>query len=483
MNRTLKFAMAIAIALASGSAWAQARTGKEVLGANTNRWNPAGPYTAETSAATGTFHAGGVAACDGCHVMHNASGGVARSTKVAPWTNAVPAFLLQGTDQSSTCLMCHASPTHDPTKPYQIANTGVDATTMNYSPGGDFGWLTMAGGAADRSGHNVVALDFGLAADGTMHAAPGGSFSPPQTGTGAFACSSCHDPHGRYRMQYTNATTWTWAGPVASGLLDPITQPIYSSGSYGNLPKVDGAVGSYRLLAGVGYSPASAIANPSPFVSNPPVAVAPPGYNKSEAGAKLNKAAEVRVAYGTGMSEWCANCHANIHMDNYTSGAMGASGLKHPAGQGAFLKPGQVSVYNTYVSSGVFNGTGDQYTSLVPFENAGKVVVTGHSGATADLAKLQGAAQGADTAGIFTAGTQSNVMCLTCHRAHASAFSSMIRWNADDTFITNSDPVNFVDTQTPARGNPALVAGYYGRTPADFGVYQRSMCNKCHGKD
>src|SRR5690349_25120913 len=58
------------------------------------------------------FHAGGVAACDGCHVMHNAQSGVAKSTAqtsaVAPWTNVTNSYLLQGTDQSSTCLICHS---------------------------------------------------------------------------------------------------------------------------------------------------------------------------------------------------------------------------------------------------------------------------------------------------------------------------------------------------------------------------------------
>jgi hypothetical protein len=490
MNRMMKFAMAAVIALASSSAWAQAAiTGKQLLlPANTNKWDPMVPATAEANSMTGTFHAGGVAACDGCHVMHNANGGKARSTLVAPWTNAVPAFLLQGSDQSSTCLNCHGDATTPGgnTKPYVIANLGADTSTMNYSPAGDFGWLklsTATGVSHERMGHNVVALDFGLAGDTSMTVAAGGTYVPG-TGVNGFACSTCHDPHGRYRMQYVNGTTWQWAGPVVSAQVNAITQPIYSSGSYGQLPKAVGAgaaaVGAYRLLAGVGYSPASSLGSIS-FVSNPPVAMAPPAYNHSETGKN-----EVRVAYGTGMSEWCANCHTNIHMDNYTSGAMGASGLKHPAGSAAFLKPGQVTVYQTYVSSGIFTASGtNSYTSLVPFENAGKVVVTNGSGSMADLADLSTAATTAgatDPRGIFQPSTTSNVMCLSCHRAHASGFSSMVRWNADDTFITNSDAANFVNTQGRTT-NQELVAGYYGRIPTDFGIYQRSMCNKCHGKD
>jgi Zn-finger protein len=471
----LKWAMAGVIALSSGSAYAQV-TGKTVLNANTNLWAPTGPYTAETSAMTGTFHAGGVAACDGCHVMHNASHGSARSTAVAPWTDAVPAFLLQGSDQSSTCLMCHGDPLTGAGlpglvatgRPYVITHTGApDLAQMNYTPGGDFGWLSQSPLAG---GHNVAALDFAMA--GTAAIAPGGTFTADAAGIRAFACSNCHDPHGRARMELTasGATTWQWTnGPT-------ITQPIWSSGSYGNLPKNDAAVGAYRLLGGAGYFPASNPSGAFAFPNNPPVAIAPANYNHAEGGVAAN---ETRVAYGKGMSEWCQNCHTNIHLDNYTSGAMGGTGLKHPAGQGAILKPGQYNVYNSYVSSGVYNGTnvnGEGYTSLVPFENSARI-----TNLVSELTTLATAATTGSSTTIFVANGQSNVMCLSCHRAHASAFGSMVRWNMDDTFITNSDTVNFVDTQ--ARTNPGLVAGYYGRTPADFGVYQRSMCNKCHGKD
>ena len=485
MNRMLKFAMAAVIALVSGGAYAQV-TGKTVLNANANQWDPAlAPYagTPQATAERGTFHAGGVAACDGCHVMHNASNGVARSTKVAPWTNAVPAFLLQGTDQSSTCLICHGDSLAGGTaKPYVITNTGTDVTQFNFSPGGDFGWVrtSFTGSPGTNHGHSVAAADFGFTSEPRV--APGGSYAGGASGTSQFACSSCHDPHGRYRIE--GDASWKWTGPTGTGL-PPITQPIWSSGSYGNAPRTDAALGSYRLLAGQGYVPASSLASPFPFPNNPPVAVAPANYNKTEAGSGLVRTEEVRVAYGSGMSEWCQNCHTNIHLDSYVSGAMGASGLRHPAGQGAVLKPGQFDVYNKYISSGSFDaaGTRDLYTSLVPFESAARVGYNGTGGTnlTTVLGALRGAATGTDTAGIFVASAQTNVMCLSCHRAHASAFSSMVRWNPDDTFITDASTTTFVDTQ--GRGNPALTAGYYGRTPADFGVFQRSLCNKCHGKD
>jgi hypothetical protein len=491
----LKFAMAAVIALAAGNGWAQV-TGKTVLntGPNgANLWQPltgTGTYpgSPQVSATTGTFHAGGVAACDGCHVMHNANAGVARSTAVAPWTNAVPAFLLQGSDQSSTCLMCHGDPNTQigvTSRAYVMTNTSSGASAFNYTPGGDFGWLRspFPNSPGARHGHNIVAADFGFA--GEAMTAPGGTYTAATAGPGQFACSNCHDPHGRYRMQSGGGASFTWNGPAevaAAGVLAPISQPIWSSGSYGEVPKPDAAVGSYRLLAGYGYVPASSINSPFPFVNNPPLAIAPAEYNRSEQGSGATRSLEVRVAYGSGMSEWCQNCHTNIHLDNYVSGAMGASGLRHPAGQGAILKTGQFNTYNTYISSGHFDGTGDKYTSLVPFENAGKMVNYTNAGGTVDdINKLASAARGADSAGIFVATQKSNVMCLSCHRAHASSFNSAVRWNNDDTFITNSSLTTFVDTQ--GRGNGVLQAGYYGRLPNDFGVFQRSLCNKCHGKD
>ena len=53
------------------------------------------------------FHSGGVADCAGCHAMHNTpnaavSGGAPGSATGGP-------MLLTGSDQSSTCLNCHAS--------------------------------------------------------------------------------------------------------------------------------------------------------------------------------------------------------------------------------------------------------------------------------------------------------------------------------------------------------------------------------------
>src|SRR6185369_8916494 len=94
----------------------------------------------------------------------------------------------------------------------------------------------------DRQGHNVIAVDFGYSKDKIQAAAPGGTYNAAN-----LACSSCHDPHGRYRRDTTGAQATT-------GL------PIFGSGSYGNGTATQGgpaypaaglsAAGVYRILGG-----------------------------------------------------------------------------------------------------------------------------------------------------------------------------------------------------------------------------------------
>jgi Zn-finger protein len=424
------------------------------------------------------FHDGGVASCEGCHVMHNAAGGQAVTVKggVAIRGNTTNAYLLQGSDQSSTCLICHASSVAG--QAFMASNPAPATAPTQYTPGGDFGWLAGTGGAV-RKAHNVVAADYaaqGFVADSAMLTAPGGTFTGG-SGTKAFACSNCHDPHGRYRLVGTGtAGDVVVVNPSATGSV----RPIVASGSYGVqtvnsivVPNANLAVGVYRILGGAGYAPASNTVYP--FPNPPPSAVAPTNYNRAD-----TNASEVRVAYGQGMSEWCQNCHTNIHFGagNYSTGV---AGQRHPSSNGAHLTASIATIYNTYVSSGQFSGTANQYNALVPFESG-----------TTNLATLAaGAATTDNTANptIFTASGTSNVMCLSCHRAHASGFDSITRWNNSPSgnsagFL--ADATAF--TSVPGLNNTTQIqAAYYGRqvgsTGTDIRPFQRSLCNKCHGKD
>ena len=73
------------------------------------------------------FHAGGVAECTGCHMLHDAKSS---------------SDLLAGSDVSSTCINCHGA---SGAFSYHIVTPDADMPTGtppgNRTPGGDFGWL------------------------------------------------------------------------------------------------------------------------------------------------------------------------------------------------------------------------------------------------------------------------------------------------------------------------------------------------------
>jgi hypothetical protein len=158
-------------------------------------------------------------------------------------------------------------------------------------------------------------------------------------------------------------------------------------------------------------------------------------------------------AYGSGMSEWCANCHPDF---------ANASRM-HPSGNNARLRPAMVASYNAYVRTGDTSGTRARaYLALVPFERG-----------VTDVSALQpSSTEGPDAT--------ANIMCLTCHRAHASAFSGIGRWDFTATFLVESHP-----RLGDGGASPADVQNSYYRTDVAvrFGRYQRSLCNKCHVLD
>lgn len=409
------------------------------------------------------FHSGGVAECEGCHTMHNSYEG-ASMINGGTQLQAGP-FLLKGSDQSSACLNCHEKAGDTGPSSYHISTplaelNGVAPKQM--SPGGDFGWTrkdrvfsvrgTPTTVKGERFGHNINSLDYGYAADSTLTTAPGGTFAAAD-----LKCNSCHDPHGKFRRNDDGSITTTG-------------KPIKSSGSYNNSanPDANASVGVFRILGGNGYS-----ADGVTFNADPPAAVSPSSYNRTEA------TTQTRVAYGKGMSEWCANCHSGIHNS-------GSAGLAHPTGDNAKLGATIAGNYNSYVKSGDLTGVNtSSYSSLVPFEEG----VADHS--VASYTQLKANAVNNDSKLAGPDSTNSNVNCLSCHRAHASGFESMTRYNLFNEFMTIADasgaPVYDTST-TEGKINMGMSqaeqeAAYNGRPATKFAANQRNLCNKCHAKD
>ena len=327
------------------------------------------------------------------------------------------------------------------------------APPLQRSPGGDFGWLKksytyVVDGVTIREdgashGHNVVALDFGFVVDPTRLTAPGGVFRATD-----LSCISCHDPHGTYRRR-------------SDGTVVTTSEPIAGSGSYDNSPVPDAgtAVGVYRLLAGAGY-----VAGDVTFGGVPP-AVAPHEYNRSEVNT------QTRVAYGHAVgggrdtwSNWCGTCHPEMLRQGHSVDVALGSGIR--------------DTYAAYRKSGDLTGAQTtSYLSLVPFEEN-----------TADYGTLAAHARSDDSA-LGGPNSSDFVSCLTCHRAHASAWENMMRWNQASAFLTYDGRWPGIDT-TPdlpeyARGRTSAEtqAAYYDRSWTAFASYQRSLCNKCHARD
>jgi hypothetical protein len=397
------------------------------------------------------FHAGGVAACESCHTMHNSKAGITMSKSTSTTGQTAPSlvvgqagpYLLQGSDQSSTCLNCHGSSGTTPSS-YKVLSYNVTVPVQR-GPGGDFGWLRKS----STKGHSIVALDYGFSAETKKagNIAPGGAYP-----VGSLHCSSCHDPHGKYRKLESGAFATTGA-------------PIAGSGSYGADATTGEAVGAYRLLGGMNYLPKSIDTQPAlAFSADPMSAAAPSAYNRGES------TSDTVVNYGdSGVGAWCAQCHGKMHMAETAINV-------HPNDQavGSTI----AGIYNDYVSSGIMAIGGGGFSSLIPVavDNINQnSLLAGHFTQGADIAQSD------------------RVMCLSCHRAHASGFDYMLRFPIVEVMTiadesgnatywkggTNPPTVSLVSGLTVDE----MTAALYDRPAATFGPEQRTLCNKCHGKD
>jgi len=323
-----------------------------------------------------SVHAGGVGSCSTCHIMHQEEiGGPALGNPLLIVNNA-----------SDLCLSCHATNYgsvlgEDPLVPPFEMGAGnfvfLLEDNINDAPDGLLNPI-----AGDAAGHNINAPGAGLSTDPRYPTSPGGSFPSSQ-----LSCTSCHDPHGNTNYRF-----------------------LYGAGS-GPAP---------------GSGPGWTFANPAPDVVGLNVVVGAPESNSNH------------VAYRSGMSAWCANCH-----QDYRSAHGPASAFTHPADRG--LENSIVDRYNVY------NGTADPtggspltaYLAAVPFEDAGSTV-----------------------GGTNGPSTTSRIMCLTCHRAHASSAPAAGRW----------------DFNVGTLGEDGAISGSYPIPNPYTDPVQTQLCYKCHDK-
>jgi predicted CXXCH cytochrome family protein len=139
-------------------------------------------------------------------------------------------------------------------------------------------------------------------------------------------------------------------------------------------------------------------------------------------------------AYRRGMSDWCANCHGDYHDV--------AGGVFEHAGDAA-LGVEVSQRYNAYNGDDDPQGgsPGTAYLPQVPFEDPG-----------ISTSSRQGPSGG------------SRVMCLTCHRAHASSAPDAGRWDFNVTLLSDD----------------GVISGSYPLPDPYHSPNQGSLCSKCH---
>lgn len=140
------------------------------------------------------------------------------------------------------------------------------------------------------------------------------------------------------------------------------------------------------------------------------------------------------TAYRAGISAWCANCHGFYHDD-------AATGFQHPSDE--LMRTGIRNRYNNYDGDAdPFGGTAaTSYLAEVPFQDSAAAIDS--------------------TAGPSA---MARVMCLSCHRAHASSAPHAGRW----------------DFNVSRLGDDGVVSGSFAIPNPYASPNQGRLCAKCH---
>lgn len=179
----------------------------------------------------------------------------------------------------------------------------------------------------------------------------------------------------------------------------------------------------FRMLRGRGSTDASGFR----FTEDAPLGEGIPLYGAGESPT-------LHTAYHQGWSDWCGNCHGRVH---HSLGAV----FEHPTDSA--MDSEEWANYNDYDGpEQIFSGDySTAYLPEVPLEDP-TAAIDATVGATGS----------------------SRVMCLTCHRAHATSAPSALRWDPSVEFLADDGQVS---------GSYPLPSPYPDPE-------QRSLCVKCH---
>jgi predicted CXXCH cytochrome family protein len=349
--------------------------------------------------------------CSNCHTMHNSQDGnpVANSGGAAWNGGKIQGGTLTTANDHllvSDCVGCHSN-----TGSETVLTVGSSKIPIVYNTNG-YPTTPLAGGnfalvpSDDTKGHNV----YGIAGqDSNLSYAPG-AFD--DTGGNTIGCSnSCHQSLALSPSQNT--------GRVSTG------EPDGCQGCHGYVahhanndastqPRPTAANGGYRFLGPPAGHPLGGTVD----------GVEDPDWEYTKSATDHNVyAAEVANDYENpqSMGKFCAGCHGTFHAN------------------------GDPNSFTTVNVTGIFNGDGSsanpwiRHPANFPIPNAGEFAqVIGQAyDPTIPVAKN---VQASYNAGIVNAGDQ--VICLSCHRAHGSDQSDMLRFSYSQVVAHSSTTGN-----------------------------------------
>ncbi len=319
--------------------------------------------------------------CSDCHTMHCSQSGQPLSIEYpggAIATNPFPALT------KGDCIFCHSDKSGISNVPIVVSSsepTYIFGTTDNVTAGGDFWWVATWGNNSDSKGHDVkgIALESYKEPPG-WDSSYDSRRSDADWGSNQLTCSGKYGCHGN------------------PSEVNPV-KAILGAHHGHNSTSCDGSTlaKSYRFLLGIkGTEDPDWEKDWSASDHNGYYAV--DLYNQS-----VN-----RPGSNSGSINYlCGECHGKFHWET-ANNTYASPWLRHPTD----IDMNNVSnkEYGNY--PGLFNGTVGGVKNYFP-----EVPVGNKDGAVLSQV-LTGS--GADDA---------IVLCVSCHRAHATPYDSILRWD------------------------------------------------------
>ncbi|RJQ52028.1 MAG: hypothetical protein C4526_08875 [Nitrospiraceae bacterium] len=401
-------------------------------------------YFNSAEGATGLYHSYDNLSCGDCHSLHgNGNSSVEANGR-----------LLHKKDITDLCLSCHTKGNETPstadlpsvtdsgwTAPVVMTLDGIRPQGAAM-PSGDFYWANMD----PQKGHNPAyskgetATSLSLKADSILGSTPpGGSIFQ-----GGWSCISCHGIHDRFG---SDVSAWRQLNRKINGIC------------------VTGDVSGYGVETTNGDCAQDQ--NFEPIKSNSRGDIQGTNYMVARKDGNPVEGADLfagesdtnKNVYRGGFSSFCSACHGGFHGGN---GETRTAGNNNTRDGGSWIRhPANIKMNESGSGYGILT-----YTAVVTNKQGTNPNPAGYDwkyplAQSDNTFTVQSSVASADN--FSTASGESRIMCLTCHKAHATRYDNMTRWDTKThSFIANG--------QTDFEGRVSN-----GDNPA-YG------CGKCHQK-